>query len=66
VTACGNFAVIGFSDGQMVKFNMQSGRARKRFFMKKTKGIRWIFVDPYNKYLFAISNSNFLLLFDFF
>ena len=26
VTNCGNFALIGFSNGQVIKFNMQSGK----------------------------------------
>jgi U3 small nucleolar RNA-associated protein 21 len=35
VTNCGNFALIGFSNGQIIKFNMQSGKSRKRFRIKK-------------------------------
>jgi len=35
VTSCGNFALIGFSNGTIVKFNMQSGKSRKKFTIKK-------------------------------
>ena len=66
ITHCGNFAVVGYSDGQIIKFNMQSGLQRSKMSLKKTKGISFLYVDSYNKFLFAMTETSYLLLCDFY
>lgn len=80
VTQCGNFGILGYADGTIVKINMQSGIQQKNFHQKlnqqqtpsyikqkevHTAPISGLFVDPYNSVLISSDNEYCLVNWDF-
>jgi len=45
---------------------MQSGLSRRKFLLKRSHGVTYIHVDPYNKYLLALTKTSYLVLYDFY
>jgi U3 small nucleolar RNA-associated protein 21 len=59
VTQCGNFGILGFENGQIQKFNMQSG-ADRGFFISKTslihtREVTGLGIDSLNKFMVSSS-----------
>ncbi|KRW99587.1 WD40-repeat-containing domain [Pseudocohnilembus persalinus] len=69
VTNCGNFGVLGFQNGKIAKFNLQSGKLQK-IYRNQQNGhnstITSIFVNFYNKYLVSTCQEGKLIVWDFF
>lgn len=73
VTACGNFTLIGYSNGFVTKFNMQSGFVRGTFPTFSTEKHRdkdmlcvtGLFVDISNTNIVSINNGGYLQFRDF-
>lgn len=67
LTHCGNFVVIGYSSGTVVKFNIQSGINRGSYGVKKAhKGpVRGVAVDPLNKLTATGGSDAFIKFWDF-
>lgn len=74
VSNCGNFGVLGYENGVIQKFNMQSGKDRGEFVSKLTgpdselhKGeISGLGIDMMNKILVSSSKDSTIKLWDFF
>lgn len=81
VTHCGNFGIIGYADGNIVKINMQSGKQQTVFHAKlaepikqgnntqaeiHTTAITGLFVDPYNSVLVSADIEHCLISWDFY
>uniref|UniRef100_A0A0K8SL70 WD repeat-containing protein 36 n=1 Tax=Lygus hesperus TaxID=30085 RepID=A0A0K8SL70_LYGHE len=59
ITNCGNFVVVGYSSGEMERFNIQSGIHRCKYGDPKAhKGVvRGVAVDPLNQWVFSGCNE---------
>ena len=66
VSECGNFGVIGTIEGQIEKFNMQSGLNQFVFNRSHSSPIIGIELDSMNSTLISASQSGELFIFDFF
>ncbi len=75
VTRCGNFGVLGFANGQMTKFNMQSGKERGDFRLDAknpigetlhTSEITGLGVDSLNRWLVSSAKDRSVKLWDFY
>ena len=81
VTDCGNFGIIGYADGNIMKINMQSGALQREFHQKITKNfavtsinptiahkapICGLFADPYNTVLISADTEYLLVNWDFY
>eukprot|EP01022_Parablepharisma_sp_SALTPOND_P000854 TRINITY_DN105149_c0_g1_i1.p2 TRINITY_DN105149_c0_g1~~TRINITY_DN105149_c0_g1_i1.p2 ORF type:complete len:1065 (+),score=106.10 TRINITY_DN105149_c0_g1_i1:9590-12784(+) len=66
VTNCGNFCVIGYSNGQLCKLNMQSGLHRGCFKGGHTKAVSGIGVDPTNKFMVSAAVDGKISFWDFY
>ena len=74
VSNCGNFGVLGYENGALQKFNMQSGKDRGEFVSKLTgpdsethKGeISGLGIDMMNKMLVSSSKDATIKLWDFY
>lgn len=72
VTNCGNFGVIGFDNGRIIKINMQSGKIQKEFKVHieqekiKVGSITDVFVNHYNKYLISADSNGKMIISDFY
>lgn len=70
VSACGNFGVIGYDNGRIIKINMQSGKFQKEFKchteQAKAGAIMDLFVNHYNKYLVSADSQGRMIISDFF
>ena len=67
VSPCGNFAVVGYTDGQVRKFNMQSGMCRG-FFGKAAahkRAVRGVACDALNQFVVTASEDQFLKVWNF-
>ena len=66
VSNCGNFAVIGYSNGQLCKLNMQSGLHRGCFTTAHTGPIAGIGIDSTNKSMTTASLDGKVVFWDFY
>ena len=72
VTRCGNFGVLGFANGTMTKFNMQSGKERGVFGIDRsgmtlhTAEVTGIAVDSLSRKVISCSKDKTVKLWDFF
>lgn len=66
ITNCGNFAVIGYSSGDVDRFNLQSGIHRKQYGDPAHKdSVTGLFVDSVNQVLVTVSLDGYLRLWRF-
>lgn len=65
VSACGNFALVGTSDGRVDMFNMQSHMHRRTFLTERTSPISDVATDSVNQLCLASSQDGHLYYFDF-
>ena len=75
VTRCGNFGVLGFANGVVTKFNMQSGKERGVFTLDAknalgesihTGEVTGLGIDSMNRYLVSSSKDRSVKLWDFY
>ena len=75
VTRCGNFGVLGFANGIITKFNMQSGKERGVFALDAknpvgeaihTGEVTGLGIDAMNRYLVSSSKDRTVKLWDFY
>lgn len=75
ITRCGNFGILGFANGVIVKFNMQSGKERGVFTLdhKSPVGetihkaeVTGLCIDNLNRYLVSSSKDRSIKLWDFY
>ncbi len=73
VSLCGNFGVLGFLNGLISKFNMQSGKDRGVFTCEKEKGellhsgeVTGLAIDSLNHHLVSGSADKTIKLWDFY
>jgi len=76
VTRCGNFGVLGFANGMITKFNMQSGKERGVFKLDAGKNaigesihtseVTGLGVDLLNRTLVSSSKDRTVKLWDFY
>jgi U3 small nucleolar RNA-associated protein 21 len=64
ISTCGNFALIGSSQGQVELYNVQSGKWR-RSFVGHTKSVTGIVVDRINRTVATTSLDGTLIIWDF-
>lgn len=70
LSSCGNFAVIGYSNGLLGKFNIQSGLSRGQFNDSKWSGpvvgkVNGLYLDSANITLISIHEHGYLIFWDF-
>lgn len=65
VSACGNFALVGTSDGRVDMFNMQSHMHRRTFHTERVSSISDVVTDAVNQLCLASSQDGHLHYFDF-
>jgi len=72
ISACGNFGIIGATDGSVNKFNMQSGQARGTYVDPATgkqqahlASVEGLAVDAFNRYLITASLDGLLKFWNF-
>eukprot|EP01040_Poterioochromonas_malhamensis_P006235 gene6235-6710_t len=71
VSSCGNFAVIGYANGLIAKFNIQSGLQRGQFNDAKWSAgnvvgkVTGLYLDPANLTLISIHHNGYLIFWDF-
>lgn len=75
MTRCGNFGVLGFTNGIITKFNMQSGKERGIFSLDAknplgasihTSEVTGLGIDTMNRYLVSSSKDRSVKLWDFY
>ena len=76
VTKCGNFGVLGFANGAITKFNMQSGKERGVFALEAksksagaslhTAEVTGLAVDAVNRFLVSCAKDRTIKLWDFY
>jgi len=76
VTRCGNFGVLGFANGAIIKFNMQSGKERGVFGIEATASpqlnqvhsaeITGLAVDAMSRNLISCAKDRTVKLWDFY
>lgn len=73
VSLCGNFGVLGYINGMISKFNMQSGKDRGPFTCDREKGehlhsseVTGLAIDSLNKHLVSGSTDKSIKLWDFY
>eukprot|EP00826_Nyctotherus_ovalis_P032204 TRINITY_DN2598_c0_g4_i3.p1 TRINITY_DN2598_c0_g4~~TRINITY_DN2598_c0_g4_i3.p1 ORF type:complete len:946 (-),score=217.79 TRINITY_DN2598_c0_g4_i3:106-2943(-) len=66
VTNCGNFCIIGYSDGELCKLNMQSGLHRGCFKNSHTAPITGIGIDQVNKFMVSAGLDGKISFWDFY
>jgi len=76
VTRCGNFGVLGFANGLITKFNMQSGKERGVFSVDAKSAstgetihsaeVTGLCVDSLNRHLISSSKDHAIKLWDFY
>ena len=72
---CGNFGVIGYENGKIIKFLMQSGKEKCQFSLDlsndlgetlHTEEISGLSIDSLNKHLVSSSKDKTIKLWDFY
>lgn len=66
MSRCGNFGIIGFDNGSVVKINMQSGAHQRVFSGVHNATITSVLVNHYNKFLVTGDNAGKMVIWDFF
>lgn len=66
VTNCGNFCIIGYSNGELCKLNMQSGLHRGCFKNSHTASITGIGIDQVNKFMVSAGLDGRISFWDFY
>lgn len=66
MTACGNFALVGTSDGRIEMYNVQSHMHRRTFLTESTVPVSDVCCDALNQVCLASTQDGLLHYFDFF
>jgi len=66
VSQCGNFGVLGFANGSLTKFNLQSGKDRGVFKASHSNEITGLGMDALNHFLVSCSLDKTIKLWDFY
>lgn len=66
ITYCGNFAIVGYSSGDVDRFNLQSGLHRKQYGDPAHKqAVTGVYVDSVNQILVTASSDGYIRLWRF-